>query len=150
MGGGGHLHGHSAALHGAPALDLTGPVGPVEFHTLARFYALKTQDKLQALKFPQGRCSGGGGGGVRGWLIERRDAETPLGLPSRATQGPSPAPGAPTQGRHWKTGPTVTVAVHPRLPFGTVLIGPAISQRNGGVLSGESRVAKGPGCESPL
>lgn len=46
----GDLRGHTATLHGAPGLDLTGPVGVIEYHTLARFYTLKTQDKLQPLK----------------------------------------------------------------------------------------------------
>lgn len=41
-GGGGDLHRRSAALHRAPAPDLTGPVCPVEHHALACFYALKT------------------------------------------------------------------------------------------------------------
>lgn len=48
LGVGGDLPGHSAALHWAPALDLTGPVGLVEHHTLACFNALKTQDNLWA------------------------------------------------------------------------------------------------------
>lgn len=42
LGVGGDLHRHNAALHRAPASDLTGPVCPIEHHALACFYALKT------------------------------------------------------------------------------------------------------------
>lgn len=63
-------------------------------------------------------------------MSKRSDAEAPPGLDSRATQGPSLAP----ESHSWKTGPTVTMAVCARLPFRTVFVGPAGSQRDGGVL----------------
>lgn len=70
----------------------------------------------------------------RGLLAERRDTEAPPGLHSGATQGPSLSPKPHSQWRLWETGPTVTVAVCPRLPFRTVLMGPAISQWDGRML----------------
>lgn len=92
------------------------------------FTPRKTKDELQTFKSPQGW-----GGVSQGVVGRKRDAGTEAN--GAYTQEPPriPAQPPPCWG-HWKTEPTVTVAVHASLPFGAVLVDPAVSQWDGGVL----------------
>ena len=119
----GGLHRRSTALHWTPAPDFAGPVGRIEHHALARLYALETRDKPQALESPWGLG--------RGWGREadRKERRRPPRVPWA---------GAPSLGRPCKVGP-LTMTVRPRLPLGTVLVGPAVGQWDGRVLGAESR-----------
>lgn len=72
----------------------------------------------------------------QGVVGRKRDAGTEA---SRAcTQEPPRIPARPPPcWEHWKTEPTVTVAVCASLPFGAVLVDPAVSQWDGRVLRWE-------------